>query len=147
MEHEAVVAFIMSWSGSIPCDPPPLKWSDLRYVFDIKEDCNGKEAIQALDVAVLPRAAPLDVSTRSGLTPQSDTSHQHQRCSCLHSPRGRLRYADRLRRHAGATANLKLTFHLDPSAGADHLRPPPSNVALIPENIGSHPVIAAMNSS
>ena len=27
--------------------PPPLKWSDLRYVFDIKEDCNGKEAIQA----------------------------------------------------------------------------------------------------
>jgi hypothetical protein len=27
-------------------DPPPLKWSDLRYVF-IKEDCNGKEAIQA----------------------------------------------------------------------------------------------------
>jgi hypothetical protein len=28
-------------------DPPPLKWSDLRYVFDIKEDCNGKEAIQA----------------------------------------------------------------------------------------------------
>src|SRR5262249_32100538 len=29
---------------------------------------------------------------------QSDTSHQHQRCSCPHSPRGRLRYADRLRR-------------------------------------------------
>jgi hypothetical protein len=28
-------------------DPPPLKWSDLRYVFGIKEDCNGKEAIQA----------------------------------------------------------------------------------------------------
>jgi len=28
-------------------DPPPTKWSDLRYVFDIKEDCNGKEAIQA----------------------------------------------------------------------------------------------------
>jgi hypothetical protein len=26
------------------------------------------------------------------------TSHQHQRCSCQHSPRGRLRYADRLRR-------------------------------------------------
>jgi hypothetical protein len=24
-----------------------LKWSDLRYVFGIKEDCNGKEAIQA----------------------------------------------------------------------------------------------------
>jgi hypothetical protein len=28
-------------------DPPPLKWSDLRYVFDMKEDCDGKEAIQA----------------------------------------------------------------------------------------------------
>jgi hypothetical protein len=28
-------------------DPPPLKWSDLRYVFDIQEDCNDKEAIQA----------------------------------------------------------------------------------------------------
>jgi hypothetical protein len=28
-------------------DAPPLKWSDLRYVFDIQEDCNGKEAIQA----------------------------------------------------------------------------------------------------
>jgi hypothetical protein len=28
-------------------DPPPLKWSDLRYVFGIKEDYNGKEAIQA----------------------------------------------------------------------------------------------------
>jgi hypothetical protein len=28
-------------------DPPPLRWSDLRYVFDIQEDCNGKEAIQA----------------------------------------------------------------------------------------------------
>ena len=26
------------------------------------------------------------------------TSHQHQRCSCPHSQRGRLRYADRLRR-------------------------------------------------
>jgi hypothetical protein len=32
---------------TITADPPPLKWSDLRYVFDIKEDCNGKEAIQA----------------------------------------------------------------------------------------------------
>ena len=28
-------------------DPPPTKWSDLRYVSDIKEDCNGKEALQA----------------------------------------------------------------------------------------------------
>jgi hypothetical protein len=54
-------------------------------------------------------------TTRSGRTPQSDTSHQHQRCLCPHSPRGRLRYAG----HASATANLKLTFHLDRSARAD----------------------------
>src|SRR4029453_5370334 len=27
----------------------------------------------------------LSCTTRSGPTPQSDTSHQHQRCSCLHS--------------------------------------------------------------
>jgi hypothetical protein len=33
--------------GNVSRDPPPLKWSDLRYVFGIKEDCNGKEAIQA----------------------------------------------------------------------------------------------------
>jgi hypothetical protein len=33
--------------GGANVDPPPLKWSDLRYVFGIKEDCNGKEAIQA----------------------------------------------------------------------------------------------------
>ena len=33
--------------GIATIDPPPLKWSDLRYVFDIKEDSNGKEAIQA----------------------------------------------------------------------------------------------------
>src|SRR6266545_582868 len=33
--------------ANITIDPPPLKWSDLRYVFDIKEDCNGKEAMQA----------------------------------------------------------------------------------------------------
>jgi len=32
---------------AVTADPPPLKWSDLRYVFDIKEDSNGKEAIQA----------------------------------------------------------------------------------------------------
>ena len=34
-------------TSSDATDPPPLKWSDLRYVFDTKEDCNGKEALQA----------------------------------------------------------------------------------------------------
>ena len=33
--------------GRGSCDPPPLKWSDLRYVSDIREDYNGKEALQA----------------------------------------------------------------------------------------------------
>ena len=37
-------------------------------------------------------------SFRLGLTPQSDTSRQHQRCSCLHSPRGPRRCAHRLSR-------------------------------------------------
>jgi integrase-like protein len=37
-------------------------------------------------------------TTRSGRMPHLDTSHQHRRCSCPHSPRGRLRCADRFRR-------------------------------------------------
>ena len=50
---------------------------------------------------------------------------QHDQAACLTwilpSPHGRLRYAERLRRPRwlGATANIKLTFHLDRSAGAD----------------------------
>ena len=43
-------------------------------------------------------------------------SGQHPGYSCQHSPRGRLRYVDRHRRHATATANAKLTFHLNHSA-------------------------------
>jgi hypothetical protein len=41
------VPFTLDETRAPDRDPPPLKWSDLRYVFDIKEDCNGKEAIQA----------------------------------------------------------------------------------------------------
>jgi hypothetical protein len=44
---ELVIEAEVDQSFSGYTDPPPLKWSDLRYVFDIKEDCNGKEAIQA----------------------------------------------------------------------------------------------------
>ena len=33
--------------SSIADDPPPFKWSDLKYAFDIKKDSNGKEAIRA----------------------------------------------------------------------------------------------------
>ncbi len=35
-----------------------VRWSDFRYVLDLKEDCKGKEAIQALS---LP-----SIGTRSG---------------------------------------------------------------------------------
>jgi hypothetical protein len=34
-------------SSGIIFDPPTMKWPDLRYVFGIKEDCNGKEALKA----------------------------------------------------------------------------------------------------
>jgi transposase InsO family protein len=37
-------------------------------------------------------------TTRSGRTHRSDTGHQHRRYLSLPSPRGRLRYANRLRR-------------------------------------------------
>ena len=38
------------------------------------------------------------ITTQSARTPRSDTGHRHRRCSCPHSPRGRLRYLDQLRR-------------------------------------------------
>src|ERR1035441_3824412 len=37
-------------------------------------------------------------STQSGRMNRWTTSHQHRKCSCPHSLRGRLRYVDRLRR-------------------------------------------------
>ena len=43
---------------------------------------------------------------RSGPTHHSITDHQQPRCSCPRSPRGRLRYVDQLRRHAGARPTL-----------------------------------------
>ncbi len=39
--------FFQPTSAIVATDPPPMKWSDLRYVSDIKEDSNAKEAIQA----------------------------------------------------------------------------------------------------
>src|SRR5262249_22896715 len=38
-------------------DPPPLKWSDLRYVFDIKEDCNGGHGVRQSQDAMGPHGA------------------------------------------------------------------------------------------
>jgi hypothetical protein len=45
--EERVIVFLRWLADVEALDPPPLKWSDLRYVFDIKEDCNDKEAMQA----------------------------------------------------------------------------------------------------
>ena len=54
----------------------------------------------------------------------SATSRRCPRCLCRHSPRGRLRHPDRLRRPrtAGAAADLKLTFELGHPMGSDHFR-------------------------
>jgi hypothetical protein len=41
-------------------DPPPLKWSDLRYVFDIKEDCNGKRTDPRNTVSTVSRVSDND---------------------------------------------------------------------------------------
>ena len=57
-------------------------------------------------------------STRSGRMHRSATSHQPPRCSCLRSPRGRLRYATSLAGHASTPAGLELTFHLDHPMGS-----------------------------
>ena len=47
-------------------------------------------------------------TTRSGRMNRSATSHQPPRCSCQHSPRGRLRYLDRLRRPRSRWRNGQL---------------------------------------
>src|SRR5262245_11104927 len=45
MAKSRFIATILLLFGSSLREPPPLKWSELRYVFDIQEDCNGKEAV------------------------------------------------------------------------------------------------------
>ena len=47
-------------------------------------------------------------SIPSGRTKHSAKSHQHPRCSCQHSPPGRLRYVDRLRRPRSRWCNGQL---------------------------------------
>ena len=54
-------------------DPPPLKWSDLRYVFDIKEDCNGKEAYKPEEIVAKLRQ--VDVLLSQG-QPMADAIRQ-----------------------------------------------------------------------
>jgi len=56
-------------------------------------------------------------TTRSGRMSLLATSRPHRKCSCLPSPRGRLRYG--FAGHTSATANSQLTFHLNHSVGAD----------------------------
>jgi hypothetical protein len=60
-------------------------------------------------------------TTRSGPAPQSDTSHQHQGVrACIRRVAGCATPTGSAG-HAGATANLKLTFHLGHSAGTEQI--------------------------
>src|SRR5262249_2685772 len=43
-------------------DPPPLKWPVSRYVFDIQEDCNGKEAYKPEEIVAKLRQVDVLVS-------------------------------------------------------------------------------------
>jgi hypothetical protein len=51
--------------------------------------------LRQVDVLVSQGQNMVDAIRR---TPHLDTGRQHRRCSCLPSPRGRLRSAERLRR-------------------------------------------------
>ncbi len=63
--------------------------------------------------------APFRVAAGRFLVVRGIIEQQRQRCSCPHSPPGRRSKPTGSAGHAGATANLKLTFRLDQSAGAD----------------------------
>jgi putative transposase len=43
-------------------DPPPLKWSDLRYVFDIQEDCNARKRYKPEEIVAKLRQVDVLVS-------------------------------------------------------------------------------------
>ena len=53
-------------------------------------------------------------TTLSGLMPRSATNHQHQRSLCPRSPRGRLRYVDRLRRPRWRSRQLSTNIRPGP---------------------------------
>src|SRR6516162_222810 len=53
-----VYGALAKWSDAERAgDLPPLKWSDLRYAFDIQEDCNGKEAIHRPLLEAVPNVS------------------------------------------------------------------------------------------
>ena len=56
-------------------------------------------------------------STQSGRMNCSATSHQHRKCSCQPSPRGRLRYVDRLRRPRWRNGQLSTNIPPGPLDG------------------------------
>ena len=58
-------------------------------------------------------------STQSGRMNRWTTSHQHRKCSCPPSPRGRLRYVDRLRRPRWRNGQLSTNIPPGPLDGAD----------------------------
>src|SRR5262245_26669660 len=43
-------------------DPPPLKWSDLRYVFDIQEDCKARKRYKPEEIVAKLRQVDVLVS-------------------------------------------------------------------------------------
>jgi hypothetical protein len=96
----------------------------LRYVFDIKEDCNGKEttnsSMKCLAIRVARKLKAIDV-----IDVLSDLFILRGIPAHIRSDNGPEFVAKALQEWiavVGAkTANLKLTFHLDHSAGADHL--------------------------
>jgi hypothetical protein len=89
----------------------------------------------------------------SGLPPWlSDTSRQHRRCSCPPSPRGRLRYADRLPTSSsarfGAASPTQMCERIRTSSELELARPFRFSVAMpcrrghriwLEETAGAHP--------
>jgi transposase InsO family protein len=64
----------------------------------LRDELLDGEIFYTLREAQIESRAGGATTTRSGLMNRLATNHQHLRCSCRPSPRGRLRYADRLRR-------------------------------------------------
>ena len=58
--------------------PRRTQVSDVQVLDEFTHEC--------LAIRVARKLKAIACDRRSGRTPQSDTSHQHQRCSCPHSP-------------------------------------------------------------
>ena len=95
------------------CDPP-----NRRERGGLRDELLNGEIFYTLREAKSSSRAGAGTTMPSGLMLLSATNHQHRRSSCPHSPRGRLRYVDRLRRPRWRNRRSELTFHLDHSMKA-----------------------------